>query len=341
MTRTLKLIEAARLVGAKTIGPDDLELTGVAPVEDASAHELGFLASRRYLARAAESRAGALLIADSLEPSVDADRPRIVVPDPHRALRILLEHFHPEREHRPEIHRTAVIGQRARIGLDCRIGPYVVIGDDSVIGDGVRIDAHACVGERCAVGDGSHLFPHVVLYDDTVLGRNVTLHAGAKVGVDGFGYVYEDGAHRKVPQVGACVIEDDVDVGANTTIDRGSIGATRVGEGSKLDNLVQLGHNVDVGPGCLLAGQAGVAGSTRLGPGVFLGGQAGLSGHLEVGAGARVGAQAGVVGDIEPGATVIGFPARGRIEFLRNQATLAKLPLLLRRLKLLDRERDA
>lgn len=335
------LAEVARITGGRVEGDGDVAVTRVAPVADAGPGELGFLADRRYVPAAAESRAGALLVAADLADHVPTDRPRVVVDDGHRALQALLAAWHPPRAPRPGVHPTAVLGRGVGLGEEVEVGPYAVLEPGCVLGDRVRVGAHAVVGEGVTVGDDSVLHPHVVLYPGTVVGARVILHAGARLGVDGFGYAWIDGAHRKVPQVGRCVVEDDVEIGANTTVDRGSIGDTRVGAGTKLDNLVHLAHNVRTGPHCAAAAMVGIAGSTRLGAGVFLGGQAGVIGHLEVGDGAKVAAAAAVFRDVPPGETVSGAPARPNREFLRSRAQVERLPRLLERVKALEARLDA
>jgi UDP-3-O-[3-hydroxymyristoyl] glucosamine N-acyltransferase len=309
----------------------------VAPLVSATPEQLGFLAHRRYAGDLARSHAGALLVAAELQELVASDgRPRLVVPDAYLALAILLDAFHPDEGTEGEVHPTAVFGRGARLGHGVRVGPYAVVEEEAVVGDGVTIGAHVVVGARSEVGSGSVLHPHCVLYPGTVLGERVIVHSGARLGVDGFGYVQHEGMHRKVPQVGSCVIEADVEIGANTTVDRGSIGETRIGQGTKLDNLVHLGHNVKVGSRAILAGQAGVGGSSTIGAGALVGGQVGIGGHINVGDGARLAGQAGVIGDVAPGETLMGFPARPRGEFLRATAAQARVPALLRRLRRIE-----
>lgn len=295
---------------------------------------------RRYLADLDGSEAGALLVTREMArliPDSD-DRPRIVVENGHRAMARLLEWLHPERPPEPGIHPTAMLGTGVELGREVAIGPYAVVEAGAHVGDEVRIGAHSVVGAGARIGSGSLLYPHVVVYPGTTLGREVILHSGVRVGVDGFGYVLVDGDHRKVPQVGGCVVEDGVEVGANTTFDRGSIGDTRVGAGSKVDNLVQLGHNVTVGPRSILVAQVGIAGSTRLGAGVVAAGQVGIAGHLHIGDGAVLAAQTGVMGDVPAGETYMGFPARPRGEFLRGVAAQGKMADLLKRVRRLERE---
>jgi UDP-3-O-[3-hydroxymyristoyl] glucosamine N-acyltransferase len=221
------------------------------------------------------------------------------------------------------------------------VGPYAVIESNAVIGDRVKVGAHCVVGPECEIGEDSLLHPHVVLYAGTRIGKRVILHAGSRLGVDGFGYVPAPDGIAKIPQVGACMIHDDVEVGANSTIDRGSIGQTVVGQFTKLDNLVHLAHNVQVGRGVLMAAMTGVAGSVEVGDGVMTGGQAGISGHLEVGPGAKLAAQAGVIGDVPPGTTVSGYPARNHRDYLRAMGLVFRLPETSRKLKELEKRLSA
>jgi UDP-3-O-[3-hydroxymyristoyl] glucosamine N-acyltransferase len=216
-----------------------------------------------------------------------------------------------------------------------------VVEEGAALGDRVRVGAHCVVGRNSRLGADTLLHPHVVLYPRTEVGRRVILHAGARLGVDGFGYAFRDGAYHKIPQVGRCVIEDDVEVGANTCLDRGSIGETRVGRGTKLDNLIQVGHNVRLGPVCVAAAQVGFAGSTRVGAGVVFGGQSGVVGHVSIGDGARVGAKSVVTGNVSAGETVAGFPARDLKRFMKASAVFLKLPDLLRRVRKLEAARPA
>jgi UDP-3-O-[3-hydroxymyristoyl] glucosamine N-acyltransferase len=199
------------------------------------------------------------------------------------------------------------------------------------------VGAHVVLGDGCVLGEDVVLHPHVTLYPGVVVGARSILHSGMRAGVDGFGYVFVDGLHRKVPQVGGCVIGADVEIGANTTIDRGSIGSTEVGDDVKIDNLVHLGHNVRVGAHSVIVAQVGVSGSTTIGVGVTLAGQAGIQGHIEIGDGATIGGQAGVLGDVPAGAVYSGYPARPHRESLRAQASLFQLPKLIKRLRALER----
>lgn len=330
--------EIAEIVGGEVHGDSDVRLSGIAPIDQAGSDSLGLLADRRYLKYLESTEAGALMVSEGLADAASGYANRIVVPDAHSAMAVLLGVLYPVEEPVPGIHPTAVIGRGVRLGYEVTVAPYAVIEDGAEIGDRVRIGSHVSVGKGCRIGDDSILHPQVVLYPGTVLGNRVILHSGARIGVDGFGYVFVDGQHRKVPQVGGCVIEDDVEIGANTCIDRGSIGMTRVGQGTKLDNIVHLAHNVQMGPLCLAAAMVGIAGSTRIGKGVMFGGQAGLIGHLEIGDGAQLTAQAGVTSNVGPGEVVTGYPARPNTVFKRATALMYKLPELFKRVKALERE---
>ena len=331
------LREVARMIDGRVEGDPSIRVSGVAPLDQARPEELGFLAQRRYLRYLSETLAKAVLVSESLSQEVRDIPGRVVVRDAHGALPRLLAHFHPETPVEPGIHPTAVLGRGVVLGEEISVGPYAVLEHGVVLGNRVKIGSHAVLGAGSVVGEESVLHPHVVLYPGTQIGARVVLHAGACLGVDGFGYATVAGKHRKIPQVGVCVVEDEVEIGSNTCIDRGSIGRTVVGAGTKLDNLIHLAHNVRLGEGVLMAAMVGIAGSTRVGDGVMLGGQVGIIGHAEIGAGAKIGAQAGVIGDIAPGETVSGYPARNNREYLRAMGLAFRLPEAFRRIQDLER----
>ncbi|MFC1661614.1 UDP-3-O-(3-hydroxymyristoyl)glucosamine N-acyltransferase [Gemmatimonadota bacterium] len=339
--RSLTAMEVAQLVGGRLEGNPDIRVRGIAPLDQATGEELGFLAQGRYLRHLDTTQAESVLVGEALAHRAEGVAARVVVPDAYAALARLLQHFFPLDAPPPGVHPTAVLGPGVELGTGITVGPYAVLDEGVVVGDRVRIGSHSFVGARCRIGNDSILFSHVVLYPETRLGARVILHSGVCLGVDGFGYVSVEGKHRKVPQVGACVVEDDVEIGANTCVDGGSIGRTIIGKGSKLDNLVHLGHNVQIGQGVLMAAMVGIAGSTRIGDGAILGGQAGLVGHIEVGEGARIGAQAGVIGDIPAGETVSGFPARNNREYLRAMGMAFRLPETQKRLETLEKRLQA
>jgi len=325
--RTLTAAEVAVLVEGTLIGDGQVALSAVAPLDRAGPTELSFLAAGKYLPYFHGSRAGAVLCAreHQAEPGPAT---RIVVPDPHRAMSRVVRALFPEPPRPAGIEPTAAVARGATLGQDVYLGPHAVVEAGARLGDRVVIHAGVVVGAGAEIGEDSTLYPHVVLYPRAVVGRRVILHAGVRIGSDGFGYVPGPegrGGHEKTPHHGRCVIGDDVEIGANSTVDRGSVDDTVIGEGTKIDNLVHVGHNVRIGKRCLIMAQVGLAGSTRIEDDVILAGQAGLGGHLTVGAGARVGAQSGVIGDVEPGVTVSGYPARRHKDVMRAASALHRL----------------
>jgi UDP-3-O-[3-hydroxymyristoyl] glucosamine N-acyltransferase len=331
--RTLTAADVAAAAGGELRGPGQVSVTAVAPLHRAQPHELSFLATARYAPLLAASRPGVLLVTPELADTPGGAVSRVIVANPQEAMLALLPRLYRTPTRHPGIHPTAQIGRGARFGSEPAIGPYAVVGSGARLGERVTLGAHVVVGDGVVIGDDCQLFPHVTVYPGTTLGSRVIIHAGARLGSDGFGYVFRDGVHAKIPHVGRCLIEDDVEIGANTTIDRGSVDDTVIGAGSKIDNLVQIGHNVRVGRLCLLMAQVGVAGSVRIGDGCILAGQVGVSGHHEIGDGARLAAQAGVFGNIPAGETWSGYPARPHRESLRAQAALFRLSGLMKRLE--------
>lgn len=333
----LTVAEVARIAQGEVEGDAQRVVRGVKPLDEAGPGDLSFVAEPRYFPYIAASQAGALLVArDSAAPLPDGATV-VRVDDPRRALVPLLAALYPEAPADPGVHPTAIVGEGAWVDATASVGPYAVIGAGTAIGPRARIGAHVVIGRGCAVEADAVIHPQATLYDGVSVGERSIVHSGARLGADGFGYVPEGGGLRKVPQVGACRLEADVEVGANTTIDRGSIGDTVIGRGSKLDNLVQVGHNCRLGRSVIVVSQAGISGSTRIGDGAVLGGQSGFQGHIEVGAGARVGAQAGVTASVAAGETVSGYPARPHREAMRAQAALFRLPELLKRVKAIER----
>jgi UDP-3-O-[3-hydroxymyristoyl] glucosamine N-acyltransferase len=323
----------ARAVGGQVVGDASAVVRSVAPLERATDGDLSFLATPRHAPALAASRAAVVLVSPELADTPGAVRARVVVADPQAALVSLLSQFAPAADAEPGVHATAVVGRDVRLGRGVRIGPYAVIGEGARLGDRVVVGAHCVVEPGVEIGEGSRVHAHVTLYSGTELGRDVVIHAGARIGADGFGYILRNGRHEKIPHVGRCVIGDEVEIGANATIDRGSVGDTVIGAGTKIDNLVHVAHNCRVGKNCLFAAQVGLAGSVVIEDGVALGGQVGVADHHTIGAGARLAAQAGVFGDVPAGQTWSGYPARPHREALRAQAALFRLAPLLKRLE--------
>ncbi len=334
MSTGYRLGDLAERVGGRVVGDPDRRVVGVATLEAAGPGDLAFLTNPRYRRRAETTRAGAVLVGRGVTlPGRDL----LEAGEPYVALAEILALIHPPAPRRPGISPDARIGRDVSLGSDPAIGPFAVVGDGAVLGDRVTVGAGSVVGEGCSIGDDTVLVARVVLYPGTRVGARCTLHAGVVLGSDGFGYATSRGRHRKVPQVGRVVVEDDVEIGANTTVDRGTLGDTVVGRGTKLDNLVMVAHGVRVGPDCLLAAQSGIAGSTELGRGVSFAGQSGAAGHLRIGDGAAVGAKSAVLEDVPDGAFVAGIPAVDHRTWKRSQAVLKRLPELRAALRRLER----
>jgi UDP-3-O-[3-hydroxymyristoyl] glucosamine N-acyltransferase len=261
-----------------------------------------------------------------------------VCADPYFAFLRCVKIFRQERPRPPiGIHPTAVLGSEVRLGENVSIGPYAVIEDGAVIGDGAVVMAHSYVGHRAQIGKDAFLYPQVVVREECVLGERVVIHSGTVIGADGFGYARDGAVYHKVPQVGNVVLDDDVEIGANSCVDRAATGTTRIGRGSKIDNLVQIGHNVQTGEHVIVAAMSGIAGSTRVGSHVTVGAQAGIVGHIELGDGSTVATRGGVTKSVPAGSVVSGvFPARPHAIERRIQASIAKLPQLVARLRELE-----
>jgi UDP-3-O-[3-hydroxymyristoyl] glucosamine N-acyltransferase len=294
-----------------------------------------FVDSAKRLAEAEATQAAAILVPLEVTSS---SKPIIRTASPRLAFAQALEAFAPPAARRIGIHPTAVIGADCDFGAGVSIGPYAVIGDCARLGAGVEVGALTSLGDDVVLGDGTRVHPGAVIYSRVTVGARVIIHAGAVIGSDGFGYIREQGALYKVPQIGTVVIEDDVEIGANVAIDRATTGATLVGRGTKIDNLVQIAHNTRIGQDCIVVAQVGISGSCRLGDRVVLAGQVGLVDHVAVGDDASVCAQAGVTSDIPAGTRVSGMPARPHRDQMKLQAALQRLPRLLTEVRDLQRQ---
>ena len=326
--------ELAATLGAKLEGDPGRRVTGVAPLEAAGPEQISFLIDTRYRHAAETSKAGALLVAESMS---GLPGPLLRSSSPQQALIALLTLFHPVTAPPPGVDPSAIVARDAKIDPSASIGAMAVIGSRAVIGPRVLIHPLVYVGPDVEVGEASVLHPRVVLCEGVRLGRRVTVQAGAVIGGDGFGYVFDGGGHRKIPQVGSVIIEDDVDIGANTTIDRAMLGRTLIGRGTKIDNLVQVGHNVEIGEHSIIVAQVGISGSCRLGRGVIAAGQVGFADHLTIGDGAVLGAQAGVPEDVPAGERRLGTPALPILQAKRIFAAQKQLPDMSRRLRAAER----
>jgi UDP-3-O-[3-hydroxymyristoyl] glucosamine N-acyltransferase len=321
--------QIAELVGGELIGRRDVTLAGVAPLDRAGPGELSFLVSPRYVPYFERSSAGAVLLGPGYRNLAAGPATRIMVTDPLPALARALEALYPAAPIRWAVHGSARIGRAARWNGRVAIGEGAVLGGGVRLGANCVIGAHAHIEEGVVLGDECRVEAHAVVHSGAELGDRVLVRAGARVAGKGFAFAATADGHIPVRHVGRCVIGDDVEIGANTTVDRGSVDDTVIGAGTKIDNLVQVAHNVRIGARCIIMAQVGIAGSTVVEDDVMLAGQAGLADHLTVGRGARVAAQSGVIGDIDPGDTVSGYPARSHRAVLRQAAALARLTPLV------------
>jgi UDP-3-O-[3-hydroxymyristoyl] glucosamine N-acyltransferase len=325
---------AEKLLG-ELVGDGSVEITGLAPADRARPGELTFAENASYFAAAQQSQAAAILVDG---PFVCSGKVLIRVANARVALARLLPVFFPPEEHPRGIHPSAVIAGSARIDPTAHVGPNCVLGARVRLGARSVLMGGNDLRADCQLGDDVCLFPNVVLYRQTHLGHRVIIHAGAVIGSDGFGYVLDEGRHRKVLQLGNVIIHDDVEIGANAAIDRGTLGPTVIGEGTKIDNLVHVAHNVVIGRHCLVMGQAGFAGSTRLGDYVIVASQSGIADHLKLGNQVIVGAKSGVMRDVPDGGRVLGIPAAPDRQAKRQMVALQHLPDLLRRVRELEKQ---
>lgn len=321
-------------VGGTLEGDPSRRIEGVAPLERAGASDISFLSNPRYRQKALECRPGAILAQPGVDlPGLDVVR----VDSPYLAMARLLRLFHPPGIVPAGIRPGAVVAESSRIDPSAAVMAGACVGEGAAIGPRTVVHSGAVVGDGCSVGADCVIHPNVTLYPGVTLGERVTLHAGTVIGSDGFGFAQDGSEHVKIPQTGDVLIEDDVEIGANCTVDRATFGSTVIGRGTKIDNLVQVAHNVVVGPGCILVAQSGIAGSTKLGKGVVIAGQSGTVGHIEIGDGARIGAKTAVTHDLPAGAFVIGHPAIDAAVWKRAAAAFARLPELIRRLGRIER----
>lgn len=326
--------EIAQKLHGEVLGDGSVVLTGFAPALACKPGDLTFAENEEYLARAEQSAASAILVSGNIPSS---QKVLIRVPNARVAFAKVLPLFFPEPTFAPGVHPTAVVAASAKIDPTAHIGPLCSVAERTVIGPRTVLQAGVHVGPDCQIGKECHLFPSVTIYARSQIGHRVRIHAGTVIGSDGFGYVLDEGAHRKVPQVGNVIIHDDVEIGANVTVDRGALGSTVIGKGSKIDNLVQVAHNVVIGEHCILVAQVGVAGSTRLGNFVTLAGQVGIAGHLKIGDRATVAAQSGVMHNIPDGEKWFGYPAQPDRQTKRQIVGLMQLPELIRRVSELEK----
>lgn len=327
--------ELAKLVGGKVRGDQTLIIRGAASAEEAKKGEITFAISEKFLRLAEESRASAVIVPPEVK---SLSKPTIQVGDPRLAFAKILEFFYPPEYRLQGIHPTAIIAQGVKLGREVTIGAYSIIEEGALVQDRAYLSEFTYVGRGVVIGEGSFLYPRVTLLEGTRVGRRVIIHSGTVVGSDGFGFVKkEDGSYYKIPQVGKVVIEDEVEIGANVAIDRATTGETRIGRGTKIDNLVHIAHNVTMGSNVAIVALVGISGSCRIGEGAILAGQAGVTDHVSIGANTVVAAKSGVTKNIPAGVFVSGFPARPHAKQKRVKAMIHRLPELLKRVRRMER----
>lgn len=325
----------AEMVGGAVHGDPAVHVTGVNGIQEARPGDLTFVRAARYAAHLQTTQAAAVLMAEAPE---GLPIPVIVVGAPDLAFAQVLQHFELEQRNHPTgIHHLALVEDGATLGKDVALAAHACVSAGATLGDGVVLYPGVFVGRDCHVGPNSILYPNVTLREGTRIGANTIIHANTAIGSDGFGFAPLGGQWMKIPQVGVVIIGDNVEIGSNTAIDRATFGETRIGSGTKIDNLVQIGHNVHIGEHCVIAGKTGIAGSAVIGDHVRIGAQSGVAGHLDIGAGATVAARSGVTKSIPPGAIVSGFPAMEHNRERRILAAQRRVPELIRRVKELER----
>jgi len=330
--------QIAALINGKTEGNANISVSSFGKIEEAQNGQLAFLANLKYEEYLYITKASVIIINEALELKQPVNATLIRVPDAYSAFAKLLSTYQQMMQQQLNgVQQPAYISASASYGQNVFIGAFAYLGDNVKVGDNTKIHPNVYLGNNVKVGDNSIIHPGVKIYHDCVIGSNVIIHAGTVIGSDGFGFAPQaDGSFKKVPQIGNVIIEDSVEIGANATIDRATIGSTIIRSGVKLDNLIQIAHNVEIGNSTVVAAQSGISGSTKVGKGVMIGGQVGIVGHINIGDGAKINAQSGVSKSVEAGKAVTGSPAHDYTSALRSQAISRKLPELEKRIKELE-----
>ncbi len=326
--------EIADFVGGSFTGARETRVSGVAPLSEATGNHISFLANPKYADQLETTRAAAILVGSEVPESAR----HIRVANPYFAMARVVSRWFAERPMPKGISPMASIAASARLGSNVAAGAFASIGENVVIGDNVTIFSNVAIEADCSIGEGTIIYPHVSIYYCSNIGRRCIIHSGVVIGSDGYGFATEGGRHHKIPQIGIVRIEDDVEIGAGTTIDRAALGETVIGEGTKIDNLVQIGHNVKVGKHCLLVAQVGIAGSTELGDYVVMAGQSGAAGHIRIGSGAQIAAKSAVFDHVPDNAKMRGIPAVPWREYSRREIWSTRLAELAKRVEELEKK---
>jgi UDP-3-O-[3-hydroxymyristoyl] glucosamine N-acyltransferase len=335
-TSARTLAELADLVGGRASGAEDVVICRVASLDSAGEGEIAYVEDEKFFDAASRSRASCVLVPEGADVNVSC---RIEVKKPKLAFALIAEILHPPKKRTPEIHPSSIIATNARVGAEVFIGAFVCVGENSTIGSGTQIRAGAKIGDNVTVGSDCVIHPNVFIEDGVTIGNRVILHVGVVIGADGFGYVRDEHSHHKFPQIGTVVIEDDVELGANTCVDRAALGRTRIGKGTKLDNMVHVGHNCDIGERVVIAAQTGISGSVTIENDCVIGGQVGFGDHIRVQSGAVIGSKAGILpGKIVRPGVWWGIPIQPLDEYKRLNAHMQRLPQIREEIKALRKQ---
>ena len=335
MVMVMTLTEIARLLQGKLIGDKNVTIRGLNGLKEAQKGELSFLSNPKYAPLLNSTQASAIIVSQGFPVP---NKTVIEVKNPSLAFAQVAQRFYKDDAHPLKgTHKTAIVAKDAKIGKNVVLGPYAVIESKAQIGDNTVIHAGCFVGYKAVIGKGCLFYPHVTIREKLKIGDRVTIHSGTVIGSDGFGYGQEDGVHVKIPQLGTVVIEDDVEIGANVTVDRARFDKTFIGQGTKIDNLVQVGHNVYIGEKCIIISQVGISGSVKIEKGSILAGQAGIAGHLTIGEGSIVAAQAGVTKSLPAKSFVSGYPATPHEEAKKVNACVQRLPVYVEKIRALEK----
>ena len=333
MVKSLK--EIGEIVKGKVVGRSDISISGVSGIEEAKEGDITFFVNPKYLSLAYKTHASAILVAKEIP---DCNRAMIIVTNPYLEFAKLINLFYVEKRKPLGIDKSAVIGENVKLGEDLSIYPLVVIDDGVEIGDRVTIMPGTFVGRNSKINEDTIIYPNVSVRESTEIGKRVIIHSGTSIGSDGFGFLLENGKHIKIPQVGSVVIEDDVEIGSNVSIDRATLGKTIIKQGTKIDNLVQIGHNVIIGENNILVSQVGISGSCVIGDNVLLAGQVGIADHVRIGDNVIVGAKSGVGRNLKANSIVSGAPAYAHNKWRRTQVCLHKLPEFFKKMRKLEKK---